>query len=111
MQIDPTTTAATEPIGRPALQLVPACGTDRPPGARRSYALELEDSPDALERVLAHLRRRRCRVTDVAFAAPYADGAPATAVVGTEMPREDAHRVESWLAEIVCVHAVEAITR
>ena len=54
--------------------IVPPYGTEPPPDPRRQFALEVEDAPEALERVLALLRRRRCRVTDVAFAAPWAPG-------------------------------------
>ena len=108
MHIQSDTIAAAG--ARAARHLVPAPEPDDPPAARRSYVLELDDVPEALERVLAQLRRRGCRVTDVAFAAPYVAGGPANLVVGTEAPHPRAHLVESWLAEVVSVVSVEPIT-
>ena len=106
MQIEPQTLSL-----RPELSIVPPPAPDQPPGTRRSFALELDDAPEALERVLAQLRRRRCRITDVAFAAPYLPGEAAHVVIGTETPPSSAHLVASWLGDIVSVVSVEPLTR
>lgn len=89
--------------------VVPARVPDGPPSERRSFALEVDDAPEVLERVMAHLRRRRCRVTDVAFAASLVPGEQAHLVVTIEAAHERAHLVESWLGGIHAVHSVESI--
>jgi acetolactate synthase regulatory subunit len=101
MQPISTLLAPAEPL------VVPAHGADAPPDTRRRFALEVEDAPEALERVLGRLRVRRCRVTDVAFAAT--PGGPAHLVVGVEPPPERAHLVEQWLTGIHAVRSCEAI--
>jgi acetolactate synthase regulatory subunit len=89
--------------------VVPAYETAPPPDTRHRFALEVEDAPEALERVLAQLRRRRCRVLDVAFAAPLVPGDAANLIVEVEPPEARAHLVEHWLTGIHAVHACEAI--
>ena len=89
--------------------IVPAYGTEPPPDPRRRFALEVDDAPEALERVLAQLRRRRCRLIDVAFSAPLVPGDAAHLIVEVEAPDARAHLVEHWLTQIHAVHACEAI--
>lgn len=100
----PTATAPIPPIA----QLVPAVPAGPPPGTRRTYALQLRDASEGLERVLTELRRRRCRVTDLQYVA--ADRhRPTHLVVGVEAPSSHAHLVEAWLRGIVAVTAVERV--
>jgi len=102
-----TTVLAPAPL-HPA-GIVPARPQAGPPGTRRTYTLELREAPEALERVLTELRRRRCRVTHLEYLA--ADRhRPTQLVVGVEAPASHAHLVEAWLGNIVAVTRVQRLT-
>ena len=74
----------------------------------RLLAVEMRAGPDALMRVLTVLRRRRCVVTSLDFAAPdrHYGG---RLVVGVIPPSDGRHRVESWLENLVEVGSVEVL--
>jgi acetolactate synthase regulatory subunit len=69
--------------------------------------LELDDSADAIVRVLMVLRRRRCRVLSVEFVAGdrHYEG---RLEIGVAAPAAHAHCVESWLGQLVDVRRVES---
>lgn len=103
-----STLLAPAPLPSTDGAIVPARPPASPPGTRRTYTLELREAPEALERVLTELRRRRCRITHLEFAA--ADRhRPAELVVGVEAPTSHAHLVEAWLANLVAVTAVRPL--
>lgn len=77
-------------------------------GPARTLALELGDSSDAVVRVLATLRRRRCEVTRVYFVAPERHQ-PVRLVIGIRPPPAHAHCVETWLGNLVDVISVESV--
>jgi hypothetical protein len=75
-------------------------------GREQVYDVDLAGTdPEALVRVLTTLRRRRCTITHVAFAA--ADRhRPARLTIGLEPPAVHGHVVASWLDRLVDVAAV-----
>jgi acetolactate synthase regulatory subunit len=95
----PRTLTATAPT------TAPARSADR----TRLYDVDLVgDDPEALVRVLATLRRRRCRITSVSFT----EGdrhRPHQLVLGIEAPPAHAHVVTSWIERLVDVAAVHRL--
>ena len=72
----------------------------------KRLSLELNGSPDAVIRVLVVLRRRRCRVTSVEFAAGdrHYGGRLEISVAA---PAAHAHCLEGWLGQLVDVRSVD----
>ena len=74
---------------------------------QRSLELHLDESQDALVRVLGLLQRRRCRVVQVDFVARDRHY-PGRLVIAVEPPPGRADCVERWLANLVDVVLVTA---
>jgi hypothetical protein len=85
-------------------------GGARSVGVRSLLALEMDESPDGVVRVLALLRRRRCRITSIEFRGVdrHYRG---LFVIGIEAPTAHAHCVPAWLENLVEVLAVKSINR
>jgi acetolactate synthase regulatory subunit len=77
-----------------------------------AYLLEvrLRDSPDAVVRVLATLRRRRCGITAVDFAAGDRHR-PGWLRIRVLAPPATAHSLRHWIANLVDVLEVRATER
>ncbi len=73
----------------------------------KKLSLELNESADAIVRVLMVLRRRQCRVLSVEFVAGdrHYHG---RLEIGVAAPASHAHCVEDWLGQLVDVRSVES---
>jgi acetolactate synthase regulatory subunit len=73
----------------------------------KKLSLELNESADAIVRVLMVLRRRQCRVLSVEFVAGdrHYHG---RLEIGVAAPASHAHCVEGWLGQLVDVRSVDS---
>jgi acetolactate synthase regulatory subunit len=73
----------------------------------KKLSLELNESADAIVRVLMVLRRRQCRVLTVEFVAGdrHYHG---RLEIGVAAPASHAHCLEDWLGQLVDVRSVES---
>jgi hypothetical protein len=82
--------------------------TPRAVGTRQELEIELHDDGEALQRILAVLHRRRCRVTHLEFSARDRHR-PGRLVVHVVAPTAHAHCLGPWLDRLVGVTRVEAL--
>jgi acetolactate synthase small subunit len=74
---------------------------------RRNLELQITASQEVLVRVLGLLQRRRCRVLQVDYVAGDRHY-PGRLLIGVEAPAGHAHRVESWVGNLVDVVGVRS---